>query len=197
MSVQCVFFPTPKGWYLEVVCGRDDWAKLGSVYGPANSLAELDLFRCYCLGLHDKVEVRRDIKVAPALSPNGSPVAPVELDHRTGWDSFGAPASRFLTTKDDLRNYAIYDTMTDVVFSIPRPEYRKPHRVKAVFGRRAWREGVAPLFPSQATPKTDDGWALLARDAVYALVLAGWEYNPIIIPGIPYQPISLKALATL
>jgi hypothetical protein len=193
----CIAYPTHKGWYLELADLDGGREKDARVFGPVNSLEDIDLFRLYVCGYLGGLIVLRDLRSVPSLSPNGSPVAPVELDHRSGWESsFQTPKPRFIASKDDVQNYMIFDTVTDIAFAVPCVNAPNPRRIASVRGLRAWRKGSEVDF-TRLAPKGCEAWAVLVLEAVPLLLAAGWVYDPFIISGLPQQPISPRGLAEL
>ncbi len=194
----CIFYPTPKGWYLELAGPLGGGVKDSSTYGPTHSLVDMEHFLSYDLRGQCRGKMQRKMRTVPAVSPNGSPVEAITLDHRSGWeDAFGAPKPRFFTSKDDVQNYVIFDTLTDMGFTVPRVSTPNPRQIQSVFGGHAWRRSAPMAIKPCLIPASGPEWAAFIKETATAAVMAGWQYDPVIIPGLPRQPLPPLALSFL
>ncbi len=199
MSVRrhCSFYPTLKGWYMDLAHQEDGGLEDCSTYGPTDSLQEIRHYLGENFSNPGGSSVTAVIVDVPAISPNGDPVTAVMPSHRSDWDTFGAPLPRFLTCKDDVRNYTVYDTASDLGFFIPNARKGQPRQIESVFAGRAWMRSPHQ-FTGTLVPATAERWIEFARQTIADVRKAGWTYvAPIIIPGLSKQPVSIEALSTL
>ncbi len=193
MSVMrhCDFYPTPRGWYMNLATNEHATLRDSATYGPTPTLYEAQL---HLRGFAEPggYQVSHKLRPAPQQAPNGSAIHPVrfylEAPGRMGLR--GIP-DRFIATRED-EGIFLYDTATCLCFSVDADG-----RVTRVEPRHFWQCAPAFVDMDVPVPSTEAGWLGLVKGVVGRFPKGGVTFFPVVLPGLERQPISAMEMAVL
>ena len=193
----CDFFPTSRGWYMTLAPKANGGEETADIYGPVNSLCEIQMFLNKFLHPSDYVTVYELCDV-PKLAPSGKAIIPIEMPLEPasvlGKGLSNVPARFIVDSRGGSR--CLYDTGSGIQFWFERG------KIVEATPRDFWRADPVRLKKQNCSilpPTSEKEWVDLVATIVDIFrTERGYKpncYLPVIIPRLERQPLPLKKIS--
>ncbi len=183
---RCSFFPTTKGWYMQTtVCGQ---TAAEDISGPVASLWEAALLlEDFCSpGVCD---VSFSLRAVPEGVASAD-LAGCKSDLPGAPDYFVEHPKVFnITATTITEGVLLHDTATAVTYVVVDGKITGVAAFEFWIGERRFN-----LKTPLNLPTSKDGWEALSRGVVAIFLAEGLTYQPVILPGLPRQPLAAAEL---
>ncbi len=201
----CAFYPTAKGWFLELADEEYGEYEAADTHGPAPTYYEINRYLYNYFSNPGGENVSLQLREVPRHAPNGSKVKPVP---KLGPHDRSYPAS-FIAAESETLDVLLYDTARDIIFSVMDGKLERVH--SAIFwgnevpvtledaassSSQAWSFEAAPQPPlPKALPASPAAWEALSRSIAAHWLSIGRSYHPVILAGLDRQPLPADQVA--